>query len=124
MAEPYHEPTGELSGMTRDVHRALISLKEELEAVDWYQQRIDASADEELKRVLEHNRDEEIEHAAMVLEWLRRRIPKFDEQLRQYLFTTGPIPQVDASGEEGHGAAEAVVEADDDLQLGGLGRTP
>jgi hypothetical protein len=73
------------------MHRAIVSLMEELEAVDWYNQRVDACKDAELRRILEHNRDEEKEHAAMVLEWIRRRDPKFDEELRDYLFTSEPI---------------------------------
>jgi ferritin-like protein len=89
--EGYHEPYEELSDETRDMHRAIISLMEELEAVDWYQQRVDACKDEELKAILAHNRDEEKEHAAMVLEWIRRRDKRFDKELRDYLFTDKPI---------------------------------
>ena len=87
----YHEPIDELSDATRDMHRAIVSLMEELEAVDWYNQRADACKDAELKAILEHNRDEEKEHASMVLEWIRRRDPRFSTQLKDYLFTTGPI---------------------------------
>lgn len=89
--EGYHEPYEKLSDATRDMHRAITSLMEELEAVDWYNQRIDAAADPELKAILAHNRDEEKEHAAMVLEWIRRRDPEMDKQLRESLFTEGPI---------------------------------
>ncbi|GAB3013959.1 encapsulin-associated ferritin-like protein [Bowmanella dokdonensis] len=89
--EGYHEPVEELTDRTRDFHRAIISLMEELEAVDWYNQRIDVCKDEELKAILIHNRDEEKEHAAMVLEWIRRRDKKFDEELRDYLFTDKPV---------------------------------
>ena len=89
--EGYHEPIEELSDETRDMHRAITSLMEELEAVDWYQQRMDATKDPELKRILEHNRDEEKEHAAMVLEWIRRRDPVMDEELRETLFKDGEI---------------------------------
>lgn len=89
--EGYHEPIEELSDETRDMHRAIVSLMEELEAVDWYQQRVDACKDEDLKRILAHNRDEEKEHAAMVLEWIRRRDPRFDSELREYLFTDTDI---------------------------------
>ena len=85
--EGYHEPIGELSNETRDMHRAITSLMEELEAVDWYNQRVDACKDEDLKAILIHNRDEEKEHAAMVLEWIRRKDPKLDEELKDYLFT-------------------------------------
>jgi ferritin-like protein len=89
--EGYHEPYDRLTDETRDMHRAITSLMEELEAVDWYNQRIDAAADPELKAILVHNRDEEKEHAAMVLEWIRRRDPELDEKLRESLFTEGPI---------------------------------
>lgn len=89
--EGYHEPVEKLSSETMDMHRAITSLMEELEAVDWYNQRIDAATDPELKRILEHNRDEEKEHAAMVLEWIRRRDSKMDHELRDTLFKNGPI---------------------------------
>lgn len=89
--EGYHEPLEKLSDATMDMHRAITSLMEELEAVDWYNQRADACIDPELRSILEHNRDEEKEHAAMVLEWIRRRDPKMDQELRDTLFTTGSI---------------------------------
>lgn len=87
----YHEPIDELSAETRDMHRAIVSLMEELEAVDWYNQRADACKDTELKAILEHNRDEEKEHAAMLLEWVRRKDGKFAMQFKNYLFTEKPI---------------------------------
>lgn len=89
--EGYHEPIEELSDETRDMHRAITSLMEELEAVDWYNQRADACKDPELKAILEHNRDEEKEHAAMVLEWIRRRDGILDKELKDYLFTDKKI---------------------------------
>ena len=89
--EGYHEDPEDLSDDTKDMHRAIVSLMEELEAMDWYQQRVDACKDEDLKRILAHNRDEEKEHAAMVLEWIRRRDATFDKELRDYLFTDEPI---------------------------------
>ena len=89
--EGYHEPIDELTHETRDMHRAIVSLMEELEAVDWYNQRVDACKDAELRAILIHNRDEEKEHAAMVLEWIRRRDPTFDGELRDYLFTDKKI---------------------------------
>jgi ferritin-like protein len=89
--EGYHEPFEKLSEETKDMHRAITSLMEELEAVDWYNQRMDACSDPELRKILEHNRDEEKEHAAMVLEWIRRRDPKMDHELRDSLFKDGPI---------------------------------
>ena len=89
--EGYHESIDELSDETRDMHRAIISLMEELEAVDWYNQRVDVCKNLELRAILAHNRDEEKEHAAMVLEWIRRQDPKFDHELKDYLFTEKPI---------------------------------
>jgi ferritin-like protein len=89
--EGYHEPIEELSAGTRDMHRAIVSLMEELEAVDWYNQRVDACKDPGLKAILAHNRDEEKEHAAMVLEWIRRQDPTFSSELQDYLFTDKPI---------------------------------
>ena len=89
--EGYHEPIDEISNETRDLHRAITSLMEELEAVDWYQQRVDATKDADLKAILAHNRDEEKEHAAMLLEWIRRKDARFDKELRDYLFTDKPI---------------------------------
>lgn len=85
--EGYHEPIAELSDTTRDMHRALVSLMEELEAVDWYNQRVEACREPELKAILAHNRDEEKEHAAMLLEWIRRMDPSFSKELKDYLFT-------------------------------------
>ena len=89
--EGYHEAIAELSDETRDMHRAIVSLMEELEAVDWYNQRVDACKDEALRAILAHNRDEEKEHAAMVLEWIRRQDPVFDKELKDYLFSEQPI---------------------------------
>jgi ferritin-like protein len=89
--EGYHERIEELSEETRDMHRAIVSLMEELEAVDWYNQRVDACKDPELAKILAHNRDEEKEHAAMVLEWIRRHDPTLDAELRETLFTDGEI---------------------------------
>ena len=99
----YHEPIEELSAETRDMHRAIVSLMEELEAVDWYNQRADACKDPALKAILVHNRDEEKEHAAMVLEWIRRNDTEADAQLREYLFKEGSITghEEEASGEHG-----------------------
>lgn len=89
--EGYHEPINELSDTTRDMHRAIISLMEELEAIDWYNQRVDACRDESLRAILAHNRDEEKEHAAMVLEWIRRNDSVLSKELKDYLFTDKPI---------------------------------
>ena len=89
--ESLHEPIEKLKPKTIDMHRAILSLMEELEAVDWYNQRADACTDEELRKILIHNRDEEKEHAVMTLEWIRRNDPHFDEELRNRLFKTGKI---------------------------------
>lgn len=97
----YHEPAEELSPETRDFVRALVSLKEEIEAVDWYQQRIDVAGNDSLKAILAHNRNEEIEHACMTLEWLRRNMPGWNEQLRTYLFKDGDIVHTGEKTENG-----------------------
>ena len=93
--EGYHEEIADLSDETRDMHRAIVSLMEELEAVDWYNQRVAACKDDDLRAILAHNRDEEKEHAAMVLEWIRRRDPSFDGHLRDFLFSEGEIAHHD-----------------------------
>jgi uncharacterized protein len=96
----YHEPPEELDARARDFHRALTSLKEEIEAVDWYGQRAQCAANAELQRVLDHNRKEEIEHACMTLEWLRREAPEWDAALRTYLFQQGDIVSIEARAKE------------------------
>ena len=98
-SEGFHEPIEKLSPETLDRHRAIVSIMEELEAVDWYDQRVDATDDPELAAILAHNRDEEKEHAAMTLEWLRRRDPKLDEHLRTYLFTEGDLLEIEDEAE-------------------------
>ncbi|WP_430885250.1 encapsulin-associated ferritin-like protein [Fusibacter sp. JL216-2] len=113
----YHEPANTLSNETRDFVRALNSLKEEVEAVDWYQQRVDASSSAELKAIMAHNRDEEIEHACMTLEWLRRNMDGWDEQLRTYLFTSAPILEVEEAAESEDDASES---SDKDLNIGNM----
>lgn len=94
-SEGYHEPLNELNDDTRNMHRAIVSLMEELEAIDWYHQRATACKDEELKAILAHNRDEEKEHAAMLLEWIRRHDDKFSKELKDYLFTDKPIANLE-----------------------------
>jgi ferritin-like protein len=118
-SEGLHEPAELLDEATIDRHRAFVSLREELEAVDWYDQRVSATRDPTLAAILAHNRDEEKEHAAMTLEWLRRRDPKLDEVLRTYLFTEGPITALEAEAEDqNNGGSQA-----NDGSLG-LGRPP
>ena len=102
------------------VTHATVSLLEELEAVDWYDQRAEAAGDAELKEILLHNRDEEMEHAAMVLEWLRRRNPVVDEQLRTYLFTSGPILGVEQGAADGGEEGGESQPKDGSLGIGSL----
>ncbi len=120
-----HEPAELLGEEVIDRHRAIASLQEELEAVDWYDQRVAATSDGSLADVLAHNRDEEKEHAAMTLEWLRRRDPAFDLVLRTYLFTEEPIIEVEqeVEDESGTGPAEQAGRArtgDGSLGIGSL----
>jgi ferritin-like protein len=104
----YHEPEAELGDDVRDAHRALVSLQEEIEAVDWYQQRLTCCKNPELVRVLEHNRNEEIEHAAMLLEWIRRELPGWDERLQKVLFTSRTLgAAADAESESEAGASSS-----------------
>jgi ferritin-like protein len=114
-----HEPRDRLRPETLERHRAILSLMEELEAVDWYAQRADASADDALREVLVHNMNEEKEHAAMTLEWLRRSDPKLDEMLRRYLFQSGAIVQAEHEDAAAPRSDEAC--GDGDLRLRGLG---
>jgi ferritin-like protein len=106
-SESYHEPLELLSEETRNLHRAIVSLCEELEAVDWYNQRAEACSDDELRAVITHNKNEEIEHAMMNLEWIRRKHPVFDANIAKYLKTTGPITAIESGGGEGPSSAQA-----------------
>lgn len=94
----FHEESQDLSEQAKNFSRALNSLKEEIEAVDWYHQRVDATNDPKLAKILAHNRDEEIEHACMAIEWLRRNMPGWEENMRTYFFTSDEITGI----EEGH----------------------
>jgi len=116
-SEGFHEPIEWLSPAVIERHRAITSLKEELEAVDWYDQRVDATRDAALREVLAHNRDEEKEHAAMTLEWLRRHDAKWDEVLRTYLFTSEDILEVEEE-------ADQAAEPRSSLALGDLKLEP
>ncbi|MGK2871107.1 MAG: encapsulin-associated ferritin-like protein [Alphaproteobacteria bacterium] len=95
-----HESTDTLTPQTIDRHRAIASLMEELEAVDWYNQRVDAAGDTALRDILAHNRDEEMEHAVMIIEWLRRNNPTFHGFLQTYLYTSGSIVGREATQDE------------------------
>lgn len=104
MASMYHEPVEELQQQTRDITRAIQSMKEELDAIDWYNQRAASTQDQTLKNLLIHNRDEEIEHATMLMEWLRRLMPEFDQEMRVYLFTEGPLETLEEQAMGGSAA--------------------
>lgn len=123
-SEALHESAEAIGAETVDTHRAIVSLMEELEAVDWYNQRAKATNNPELRAILEHNRDEEKEHAAMALEWLRRTDPKFAQHLKTFLFTEGPITEIEAEvlhSQGGSGEGEAAPAcADGSLGIGSL----
>ncbi|MGB8506771.1 MAG: encapsulin-associated ferritin-like protein [Pyrinomonadaceae bacterium] len=97
----WHEDYSQMSELAKNFSRAVKSVQEELEAVDWYNQRAGATTDDQLRRILEHNRDEEIEHAMMALEYLRRINPVFDKHMRTYLFTEKDILEVEEDAEHG-----------------------
>lgn len=116
-SENLHEPIELLSEDTKNQHRAIVSLREELEAVDWYQQRAEACSDPELRAVLVHNKNEEIEHAMMTLEWLRRKDPIFATNIGAYVGATGPIVEVEKSATS---SGDAVASASVSLGIGSL----
>ncbi len=119
-SQELHENGDALEPGTIDRHRAIVSIMEELEAVDWYDQRVDASGDAELKAILAHNRDEEKEHAAMVLEWLRRRDAKLDEHLRNYLFTDKDVLAIEEALDAAGASPGGAPQADGSLGIGSL----
>ena len=118
-SETLHEDPATLGPQVIDQHRAIVSLMEELEAVDWYNQRAKATANPELRAILEHNRDEEKEHAAMVLEWLRRSDAKLAEHLRTYLFTEAPVTEIEAAA-TAVGGEDSAPAPDGSLGIGSL----
>ncbi len=111
----YHEPANALSQKTRSYVRALNSLKEEIEAVDWYIQRVGVEEDDELKAIMTHNMEEEMEHAAMTLEWLRRNMHGWDQYLREFLFTSDNIAHHEEEGGESEKSSSS-----SDLGIGNL----
>ncbi len=119
-----HEDPEQLGAELIDRHRAIASLMEELEAVDWYDQRVKASSNEDLRAILAHNRDEEKEHACMVLEWLRRNDPGWHDELNTYLFTRGDVTQLEDSEENGDASqgkdANGGAGGDGSLGIGSL----
>lgn len=117
----YHESESKLRPETLDNHRALTSMQEELEAADWYDQRVDAATDPGLKDILAHNRDEEKEHFAMLLEWYRRRDATMDTNLKEYLFTSGSLVAEEQAGAGGgNGGADAAAGGSGSLGIGSL----
>ncbi len=121
-SDSFHEPYDILSDEVRDRHRAIVSLMEELEAVDWYDQRIAAASDPELRDILAHNRDEEKEHAAMVLEWLRRHDEGWAAELSERLFRDGAIVQ-ENDGEHNVAKRTLPPAGDGSLGIGSLKET-
>jgi ferritin-like protein len=129
-SENLHEPAELLSEATKNMHRALVSLREELEAVDWYQQRAEACSDPDLATVIQHNKREEIEHAMMTLEWIRRNSAEFDGHIGTYINSEGPILELEVAAKEAGGGDEkksdsknsdgAVTPADGSLGIGSL----
>jgi len=115
--QDYHEPYEELSDKDRAYVYALNSLKEEIEAINWYNQRAAVSKDLTIKEVMEHNRDEEIEHAVILIEWLRRNMDKWDEELRTYLFTDKPLLKVEEEAKEGDSEEDSSSNKKGDLGL-------
>ena len=115
-----HEPEDRLAPATIDRHRAYVSIQEELEAAGWYDQRVDATTDLSLAAILAHNRDEEKEHASMLLEWLRRNDPTFDKHLRTYLFTTEPITEIETEVMDEGGATTTASDGSGSLGIGSL----
>ena len=115
-----HEDSERLSPQTIDRHRAIVSIMEELEAVDWYDQRLEAAHDDELREILRHNRDEEKEHASMTLEWLRRHDPALDAHLRTYLFTNKSVLEIEEEAESAAEAAGESYSSDGCLNIGSL----
>lgn len=106
MSEELHAPYDRLTRQTLTLHQCIRSLMEELEAVDWYRQRADDCADDQLRAILLHNMREEIEHACMALEWLRRNNVDFAGQLDTYLYSTGDITEVEEQAEAGEGRSD------------------
>lgn len=123
-SETLHEDPAALGPEVIDRHRAIVSLMEELEAIDWYDQRAKATANPELRAVLEHNRDEEKEHAAMALEWLRRTDPVLDKHLRTFLFKDGPITEIEANMENATEETAEEAAPSGSLGIGSLRRQP
>jgi hypothetical protein len=120
-SEGLHEPLDLLDEAGVDYHRAMVSLREELEAIDWYNQRVEATSDPSLAAVLAYNRDDEKEHAAMALEWVRRRDPAMDANLRKFLFTSQPITEVGSGDGAAVGGGEGSGDGSGESESGSGG---
>ena len=116
----YSEPYEAIDEKTRDISRAITSLREELEAIDWYNQRVNTTTDQELKNIMAHNRDEEIEHAVMAMEWLRRNMAGFDADMKTYLFTEGSLLEVEEQATGSEGPAKAAGPKAGGMTIGNL----
>jgi len=116
-SENLHAPRERLSQQTLNLHFAIVSLMEELDAIDWYRQRADDAEDETLKELLLHNMREEMEHASMLLEWIRRHDSDFGGFLKTYLFTEGSILK-----EEQAATSRGVAEGGSDTSQSGAAR--
>ena len=119
MSNQYHEPFELLSEKTKDITRAINSLKEELEAIDWYNQRADIASDSELRSILEHNKSEEMEHAVMIMEWLRRNMEGWDEEMKTYFFTSSPITGLEEGSAQPEKSKE-VISFGTSLNIGSM----
>lgn len=108
MATEYHEPRERMSELSIDLKRAIDSMREELEAIDWYRQRMQAASSSELRDILDHHQREEVEHFVMLLEWCRRNDEDFAQMMREYLFTDRPILEVEEAAEQGEAKAPAL----------------
>tara|TARA_R110000787_G_scaffold44860_4_gene109722 strand:- start:417 stop:800 length:384 start_codon:yes stop_codon:yes gene_type:complete len=115
-----HEELETLSSKVLDRHRAISSLMEELEAVDWYDQRAEACTDDELRKILIHNRDEEKEHAAMVIEWLRRNDEGFEGHLKTYLFSDRSVVALEAEDTQSDTSSSSSEASEPSLRIGSL----
>ncbi len=116
----YSEPYEAIDEQTRNISRAISSLREELEAIDWYNQRVNTTTDQELKDIMAHNRDEEIEHAVMAFEWLRRNLAGFDDDMKTYLFTDGSLLEVEKQATGAEGSAETEAPKTGGMTIGNL----
>lgn len=117
--EYFHEPREQLPPAVLNLKRALASIIEELEAVSWYNERAAGETDAELIEILLHNRNEEIEHAMMLLEWVRRKYPEFAEEMKTYMFTKAPITELE-DAQEASEQPQTTNPANGSLNIGSM----